>query len=153
MKNFILQFIKWSWKPENKINFGVVFAVFCISLLTQVSAKAEENFICDTGKIFRFSANKEGGFSGSLGQKFTLSDGKEVSGWCHFEGITLSEQYKEKKYGDIYKSTLENLIFFSGFHDHCSSGTVLVFNIKHQTVVEMSTWGVPNPKTHKCKLN
>ena len=125
---------------------------FCAFFVIQSSVGAEEKLLCDTGKIFRFSANEDGGFDGSLGGKFTsTANGKEVTYWCHFEGIKLLDQFDEKRYASLYEDTLEGLMFFSGFYEHCSSGRVLVFNKKHGTVVEINTEGLPKPITHVCR--
>ena len=110
---------------------------------------------CENGVMFKFWKGEDGNSRVALMNQISGTYGEKdsITGSCFFEGINLSKQYEGREDGSIYQSTLDKLIFFSGFHDHCSSGKVLIYNSKYQTIVEINTWGTTDPKTHRCEFN
>ena len=112
--------------------------IILLILFLNLTVRSEEKLLCEDGSSL-LMYYIDGQLHGRLGEK----DG----GGCYFTGIEISKQF-----GDIEKSTLDELIFFSGFHDHCSSGRILIYNGRNQTIVEVNTWEKIKTKTYSCKL-
>jgi hypothetical protein len=99
------------------MKYKLLSVVFCMSLMTQMTVRAEEKLICDTGKMLVIEADsayaaaeEEGQILARFGSKFTMPDGTESNSWCYFTGINMYKQYEEE-FKDQYRSTLEEVIF------------------------------------------
>jgi hypothetical protein len=120
-------------------NFSWLVVVF-ILLIMPIPTYAGTNFVCGNERPFTIWEEGNGRYGAHL---------RETGGaGCGYEGISLKDNF-----GRIFATDgNEDIYFFSGFLEHCSSGTILIFNAKTKSLIKVNSNNFDETEIIQCEL-